>query len=71
MSLSKKKLSRTLYISQRYKKKLCSADSVDKVFRSHRNEERDGAGGTLGSNVFHARAPATGNEQRTGVWQEP
>ena len=32
-----------------------------KVFRSRRNEERDGAKVTLGGNAFHARAPATGN----------
>ena len=32
-----------------------------KVFRSRRNEERDGVKVTLGGNGFHARAPVTGN----------
>jgi len=33
----------------------------EKVFRSRRNEERDGAEVTLGGNAFHARVPETGN----------
>jgi len=54
----------------------CSCRWNRKVFRSRRNEERDGAAAEviLGGNAFHARVlwlEIRGHQVWTSVWQEP